>query len=257
MKLSLKKPIVFFDLETTGTNPVTDRIVQISYIKVMPNGEELEGDYLVNPGCHIPEETTAVHHITDEMVADKPTFKQLAQTLANEFKGCDFAGYNSNRFDVPLLIEEMLRAGVNIGLSKSHFIDVQNIFYKKEPRTLAAAYRFYCGGEDFEGAHNSMNDIRATYEVLKAQLDRYDDLENDVEWLEQYTKMNRNFDPMGCMVYNDKDVICFNFGKHKGRPVEEVLRVEPTYYAWIENGQFAQSTKNMLAQIKLSMMAKK
>ncbi len=253
MELKLKKPIVFFDLETTGTNVVTDRIVQISYIKVMPNGQEIERNYYVNPGMHIPEEASAVHHIYDADVADKPTFRQLAQTLANDFVGCDFAGFNSNRFDVPLLIEEMLRNGVNIDITKCHFIDVQNIFHKKEQRTLVAAYKFYCN-KNLEDAHSADADTRATYEVLKAQLDRYPDLENDVEFLHNYCKMNRNIDPMGCFAYNDKDVACFNFGKHKGKPIVDVLREEPSYYAWMINGQFSLSTKKILSQYKLSMM---
>ena len=256
MNLNLKKPLVFFDLETTGTNVATDRIVQISYIKVMSNGEEIERNYYVNPEMHIPEEASAVHHIYDADVADKPTFKQLAQTLANEFVGCDFAGYNSNRFDVPLLIEEMLRAGVNMDISKCHFVDVQNIFHKKEQRTLVAAYKFYCG-KDLDGAHSADADTRATYEVLKAQLDRYPDLENNVAFLEEYTKMNRNVDPMGCFVYNDKDVEVFAFGKYKGKAVVDVLRDDPSYYAWMMNGNFALSSKSVLTKIKLSMMTAK
>ncbi len=255
MKLKLKKPIIFFDLETTGTNVTQDRIVQLSYIKVMPNGEEKEGNIYVNPEMHIPEESTAVHHITDERVANEPTFKQLAKQLEQVFKGCDLAGYNSNRFDVPLLIEEFLRAGVNFDTRNIHFIDVQNIFYKKEPRTLVAAYRFYCNKE-LDGAHSADCDTRATYEVLQAQLDRYDDLQNDVIWLQDFTRMNRNVDPMGAMIYDDKDRPCFNFGKHKGRPVTEVLTKEPSYYAWMINGDFARSTKQVLTQIKLSMMSK-
>ncbi len=255
MKLNLKKPIIFFDLETTGTSPTQDRIVQLSYIKVMPNGEEKQGNLYVNPEMHIPEASTAVHHITDEMVADKPTFKQLAGQLEQIFKGSDLAGYNSNRFDVPLLIEEFLRAGVNFDVKNVRFIDVQNIFYKKEPRTLVAAYRFYCGKE-LDGAHSADCDTRATYEVLQAQLDRYDDLQNDVAWLQDFTRMNRNVDPMGAMVYDDQNRPCFNFGKHKGRPVTEVLTREPSYYAWMINGDFARSTKQILTQIKLSMMTK-
>lgn len=254
MRLNLKKPIIFFDLESTGTNPVNDRIVQISFIKVDLNGTETEGNYLVNPECHIPAEATEIHGITDEMVADKPTFKELAQTLANDFRGCDFGGYNSNRFDVPMLIEEMMRAGVNIGMSKSHFIDVQNIFFKKEPRTLVAAYKFYVDPKGFDGAHDAMNDVRATYQVLKAQLEKYKDdeedpIQNDVEWLESYTKMQKNVDPMGCFVLNDKEEVCFNFGKHKGKPVAQVLREEPSFYAWMMNGQFARSTKAVITKI--------
>ena len=204
---------------------------------------------------HIPEEASAIHHITDEMVADKPTFKQMAGRLEQIFKGCDVAGYNSNRFDVPLLVEEFLRAGVKYDISKVRFIDVQNIFYKKEPRTLVAAYRFYCGKE-LDGAHSADCDIRATYEVLQAQLDRYDDLENDVEWLQDFTRMNRNVDPMGAMVYDDKDRPVFNFGKYKGRPVTDVLTQDPNYYSWMMNGDFALSTKHVLTQLKLAMMKK-
>ncbi len=255
MKLILKKPIIFFDLETTGTSVTQDRIVQLSYIKVMPNGDEKQGNLYVNPEMHIPEASTAFHHITDEMVADKPTFKQLAGQLEQVFRGSDLAGYNSNRFDIPLLIEEFLRAGVNFDIKNVRFVDVQNIFYKKEPRTLVAAYRFYCGKE-LDGAHSADCDTRATYEVLLAQLDRYDDLQNDVEWLQDFTRMNRNVDPMGAMVYDDKDRPCFNFGKHKGRPVTEVLTREPSYYAWMINGDFARSTKQVLTQIKFSMMSK-
>lgn len=260
MKLSLKKPIIFFDLETTGLSVTQDRIVQIGYIKVMPNGTEEEGNLLINPECHIPEEVSAIHHITDDMVKDKPTFKQMAGRLEQIFKGCDLAGYNSNRFDVPLLIEEFLRADVKFDLSKVRFVDVQSIFYKKEPRTLTAAYRFYCG-KQLEGAHSADADIRATYQVLLAQLERYKDdevepLQNDVEWLQNYTRMNRNVDPMGAMVYDDRQRPCFNFGKYKGRLVTDVLTKDPSYYAWMINGDFARSTKQWLTQIKLSMMAK-
>ena len=256
MELKLKKPIVFFDLETTGTSVISDRIVQISYIKVMPNGEEIERNYYVNPEMHIPEEASAIHHIYDEDVADKPTFKKLAQTLANDFVGCDFGGFNSNRFDVPLLVEEMLRAGVSFDISKCRFVDVQNIFHKKEQRTLSAAYQFYCH-KNLDDAHSADADTRATYEVLKAQLDKYPDLENDVEFLHKYSQMNRNIDPMGCFVYNDKNVACFNFGKHKGKGILDVLRDDPSYYSWMISGQFTLSTKKILSQYKLSMMTKK
>ena len=256
MQLNLKKPLVFFDLETTGTNAASDRIVQISYIKVMPNGEEIARNYYVNPEMHIPEEASAVHHIFDADVADKPTFKQLAKTLANDFLGCDFAGFNSNRFDVPLLIEEMLRVGVNMDITKCHFVDVQNIFHKKEPRTLVAAYKFYCG-KDLDDAHSADADTRATYEVLKAQLDRYSDLENNVAFLESYTKMNRNSDPRCCFVLNDSDVAVCAVGKYKGKGILDVLREDPSYYSWMMNGNFALSTKTVLTQYKLSMMSSK
>ena len=253
MKLNINKPLVIFDLETTGLDMVKDRIIQLSYIKVTPNGEEKRVNLTINPEMEIPKFVTELTGISNADVADKPTFKELAQTLANDFKGCDFGGFNSNRFDVPLLIEEMLRNGINIDITKCHFVDVQNIFHKKEQRTLVAAYKFYCH-KDLNDAHSADADTRATYEVLKAQLDMYPDLENDVEFLHTYCKMNRNVDPMGCFVYNDKDVACFNFGKHKGKPIIDVLREEPSYYAWMINGQFALSTKKILSQYKLSMM---
>lgn len=255
MKLNLKKPVVFFDLEATGLNIITDRIVQLAYIKVMPNGTEIEHNYLVNPEMHIPEETTAIHHIDDAMVADKPTFKQLAQTLANDLKGCDLAGFNSTRFDVPLLVEEMLRAGIDFDISKVRHVDVMNIFHKKERRDLSAAYLFYCN-KSLDNAHSANADTRATYEVFCAQLERYDDLPQDIEQLHEFCKMNRNVDLMGNIILNDRNVACFNFGKYKGRPVTDVFSDDPSYYAWIINGQFAQSTKKLVSQIKISMMKK-
>ena len=256
MQLNLKRPIVFFDLETTGLNFMTDRIVQISYIKVMPNGEEIEKTYLVNPECHIPPETTEIHHITDEMVADQPTFKQLAANIKNEWQGCDLAGFNSNKFDIPMLVEEMYRAGVDFEVEKRNLIDVMNIYHKKERRNLSAAYLFYCGKE-LEGAHSADQDTRATYEVLKAQLDHYDDLQNDMQWLGEYSKNSNIADIAGNIIYNAKMQPCFNFGKHKGKTIEEVFTKEPTYYDWIMNGQFALSTKRYVTKIKLSMLANK
>ena len=200
MQLNLKNPLVFFDLETTGINITTDRIVEISYLKVYPNGKEVTTTYLVNPEMPIPAAATAVHKITNEMVADKPTFKEVAKIIAKDIEGCDIAGYNSNRFDVPLLIEEILRSGVDIDLSKRKFIDVQTIFHKKEQRTLTAAYKFYCDKE-LVGAHGAEADTLATYEVLKGQLDMYDDLENDVDFLANYCIQNRNVDFAGRIVY--------------------------------------------------------
>lgn len=242
MELNLKKPIIFFDLETTGTNITRDRIVEISVIKINPNGEEREFTQRINPEMHIPAEATAVHHITDEDVADKPTFRQLAGNLAKGFTGCDIAGYNSNRFDVPMLAEEFARAGIDFDFSRARFIDVQTIFHKKEQRTLVAAYRFYCGKE-LDGAHSANADTRATYEVLKAQLDRYPDLPNDIEELSKYSAPNRNVDLMGRIILNDKDVPVINFGKYKGQPVVDVLRRDPGYYSWIEQGDFSGDTK--------------
>ena len=252
MELNLKKPIIFFDLETTGTNVTHDRIVEISIIKIMPNGEEKEYTRRINPEMPIPAEATAVHHITDEDVADAPTFKQIATGIAQTFLGCDIAGYNSNRFDVPVLAEEFARAGVDFDFSKVRFIDVQTIFHKKEQRTLVAAYRFYCGKE-LDGAHSANADTRATYEVLKAQLDRYDDLPNDMEELSRYSAPNRNIDLMGRIVLNDKDVPVINFGKYKGQAVKEVLRRDPGYYSWIMQGDFSGDTKRTFTRFYMEV----
>ena len=252
MELNLKKPIIFFDLETTGVNISHDRIIELSYINVYPNGTEEEKSMRINPEMSIPAESTAIHHITDEDVADKPTFKQIAKELAKVFEGCDIAGYNSNRFDIPLLMEEFLRAGINIELSRQKFVDVQTIFHKMEQRTLSAAYKFYCNG-DLENAHSANADTRATYEVLKAQLDRYPNLKNDVEFLSNFSSFNKNVDLMGRIVYNEQGVEVFNFGKYKGVSVKEVLeRRDPSYYAWMMNGDFALDTKRVITKIKLA-----
>ena len=252
MELNLKKPIIFFDLETTGVNMSHDRIIELSYIKVYPNGTEEEKSMRINPEMSIPAESTAIHHITDEDVADKPTFKQIAKELAKVFEGCDIAGYNSNRFDIPLLMEEFLRAGINIELSRQKFVDVQTIFHKMEQRTLSAAYKFYCNG-DLENAHSANADTRATYEVLKAQLDRYPNLKNDVEFLSNFSSFNKNVDLMGRIVYNEQGVEVFNFGKYKGVSVKEVFeRRDPSYYAWMMNGDFALDTKRVITKIKLA-----
>lgn len=252
MDLNLKKAIIFFDLETTGVNITHDKIVEISYIKVYPNGDEEERTLRVNPGCHIPEEATAVHHITDDDVKDAPTFKEIAKELSKVFEGCDIAGFNSNRFDIPLLSEEFLNAGVTIDLSKRRFVDVQTIFHKMEQRTLVAAYKFYCN-KDLTEAHSASADTRATYEVLKAQLDRYKELKNDVDYLSDFSSQKKNVDLMGRIVYNDKQQEVFNFGKYKGVPVTEVLIKDPGYYAWVMQGDFAQDTKRVLTNIKLRM----
>ena len=249
MKLNLKRPLVIFDLETTGTNITQDRIVEIGYIKVHPNGNEESKGMRINPEMHIPEESTAVHHISDEDVKDCPTFRQVAQELANTFTGCDFAGFNSNHFDLPMLAEEFLRVGVDFDFSKPRFVDVQTIYHKKEPRTLSAAYKFYCNGE-FD-AHAASNDTEATYEVLMAQLDRYPDLENDVDFLSKFSSNNRNVDLAGRIIYNDKDEMVFNFGKHKGEPVGDVLKRDPGYYSWIISSDFSLNTKQVLTKIRL------
>lgn len=251
MDLNLKNPIVFFDLETTGTNINSDRIVEICYLKVYPNGMEETKTMRINPEMHIPESATAVHGIHDEDVANCPKFKEVAASIAHDIEGCDLAGFNSNRFDIPVLAEEFLRAGVDINMSKRKFIDVQVIYHKLEQRTLSAAYKFYCD-KNLEDAHTAEADTRATYEVLKAQLDRYpDELQNDMAFLSEYSSFNRNVDFAGRMVYDDNGVEVFNFGKYKGMPVADILRKDPGYYSWILQGDFTLNTKQMLTKIKL------
>ena len=278
MKLNLTKPLVIFDLETTGLDLVKDRIIQISYIKVMPNGQEERGDELINPEKPIDPLITQLTGISNEDVKDKPTFKQLAQQLAQKFSGCDFAGFNSNNFDIPLLAEEFLRAGIDFDFSRSRLIDACAIFRKMERRNLAAAYKFYCGRkmeEDFE-AHRADQDTEATYRVLMGQLDKYapganeDEekvLENNMDALADFSKMNNNVDFAGRIVWAeqkdgkgnlvlDKDgkpkmIEVFNFGKHKGLPVADVLHIDPGYYSWILSGDFTYNTKQVLTRIRL------
>jgi DNA polymerase-3 subunit epsilon len=237
-------------LETTGINIVKDRIVEISYVKVFPNGKEEVKTRRINPEMPIPAESTAIHGITDEDVKDCPTFKEIAKSLAAQIEGCDLAGFNSNRFDIPLLVEEFLRAGVDIDLNKRKFVDVQTIFHKMEQRTLAAAYKFYCD-KSLENAHSAEADTYATYEVLKAQLDRYPELKNDIDFLSDFSAKTRNVDFAGRIVLNDKDVEVFNFGKYKGRPVADVLRTDIGYYSWMMGGDFTFNTKQVLTRIRL------
>lgn len=251
MQLNLKNPLVFFDLETTGINVTHDRIVEISLLKVHPNGKEEIKSRRINPEMPIPPQSTAIHGITDDDVRDCPTFKQVARSLADHLEGCDLAGFNSSRFDVPLLAEEFLRAGVDFDMSKRKFVDVQIIFHKKEQRTLEAAYAFYCN-KKLTDAHSAEADTRATYEVLKSQLDRYPDLINDVEALsKEYSSFNNNVDFAGRIIYDDKGVEVFNFGKHRGKSVAEVLAKEPSYYSWMMDGDFPLNTKQVLTQIRL------
>lgn len=252
MRLNLKNPIIFFDLETTGTDVTTDRIVEMTYLKISPNGNEEVKTFRVNPGVHIPEKSTAIHGITDEDVKDAPRFTEIAKTIEKAFEGCDFAGYNSNKFDLPLLAEEFIRADMDMDLMKRKFIDIQVIFHKKEQRTLSAAYKFYCD-KALENAHSSEADTMATYEILKAQLDRYPDLPNGVDELSKFSSHNRNVDFMGRMIYDDEGREVFNFGKYKGQHVEEVFRKDPSYYGWMMNGQFPLHTKKILTAIKLRM----
>lgn len=254
MKLNLKNPIVFFDLETTGTNINADRIVEICYLKVHPNGNEESKTLRINPEMPIPAESSAIHGIYDADVANCPTFKEVAKNIANDIEGCDLAGFNSNRFDIPVLAEEFLRAGVDIDMSKRKFVDVQVIFHKMEQRTLSAAYKFYCKRE-LEDAHTAEADTRATYEVLMAQLDRYPELQNDMAFLAEYSSFGKNVDFAGRMVYDDKGVEVFNFGKYKGQPVVDVLKRDPGYYSWILNSDFTLNTKAMLTKIRLREMS--
>lgn len=268
MQLNLKNPVVFLDLETTGIDIVKDRIVEIALLKVRPDGVEEEMIRRVNPEMPISEEATQIHGISNEDVVNEPTFREVAKNMARFLEGCDLAGFNSNRFDIPLLAEEFLRADVDIDLKKRKFIDVQAIFHKMEKRTLEAAYKFYCD-KPLTNAHSALADTRATYEVLKAQLDIYKETEytdkrgkktrpviNDVEKLSEFSSYDHNVDFAGRIVYNEKGVEVFNFGKNKGIPVEKVLQDQPGYFGWIMNSEFPLYTKRVLTQIKLRMMDK-
>ncbi|MBQ3767545.1 MAG: 3'-5' exonuclease [Prevotella sp.] len=265
MKLNLTKPLVIFDLETTGLDMVKDRVIQLSYIKVYPDGREERGNELINPEKHIDDIITQLTGITNEDVKDKPTFKQIAKKMETVFSGSDIAGFNSNFFDVPLLAEEFLRAGIDFDFSKCRLIDACTIFKKMERRNLASAYRFYCGRkmeEDFE-AHRADQDTEATYRVLMGELDKYapganEDpekvLENDMQALADFSKQNDNVDFAGRIVWadvNGKRTEVFNFGKHKGLPVADVLRMDPGYYSWILAGDFTYNTKQVLTRIRL------
>lgn len=268
MQLNLKNPVVFLDLETTGINIVTDRIVEIALLKIHLDGSEEEKLLRINPEVPIPEETSRIHGIYDEDVKNEPTFKEVAKTLAKFLEGCDLGGFNSNRFDIPLLAEEFLRADIDIDFKKRKFIDVQAIFHKMEKRTLEAAYKFYCN-KPLVDAHSAMADTKATYEVLKSQLDMYKDVEiedkngkklvpvvNNVEKLSEFSSYDRNVDFVGRIVYDENGVEVFNFGKNKGISVEKVLEDQPGYFGWIMNSEFPLYTKKVLTQIKLRMMNK-
>lgn len=251
MKLHLDRPIVFFDLETTGVDVVKDRIVEICLLKVYPNGNEEAKTLRINPGIHIPEEASKVHGIYDADVADCPRFEEVAADVAAMIAGCDLGGFNSNNFDIPLLAEEFLRAGVKADLKACHSVDVSNIYHKLERRTLIAAYKFYCH-KDLTDAHSALADTRATYEVLCAQLDHYpDDLQNDINFLASYSRANQNVDYAGRIILDAKGVEIFNFGKYKGQPVVSVLERDPGYFSWIMQGDFALNTKQVLTEIAL------
>jgi len=269
MHLKLKVPLVFFDLETTGVNPTTDRIVEYSFVKLAPKGEREVRTQRVNPTVPISAESTLIHGISNEDVKDEPTFKQLAKELAKFLEGCDLAGFNILRFDLPMLVEEFLRAGVDFNISNRKLVDAQKIFHMMEPRTLTAAYRFYCN-KSLDDAHSAEADTIATLEVLDAQVAKYAGVKikdpktgqevvpvhNDVQALHNITASNL-VDLAGRMVYNQEGTAVFNFGKHKGKPVLEVLKKEPTYYDWIMNNEFPLNTKQKLTEIRLSQFNQK
>ena len=254
MELKLSKPICFFDLETTGIDITKDRIVEISILKVYPNGNKESKTWLVNPTIPIPKAASDVHGITAERVAGEPTFKELAKQIHNMIKDSDLAGYNSDRFDIPLLAEEMLRAEVDFDLGNRVSVDVQTIFHKMEQRTLSAAYKFYCG-KDLIDAHTASADTNATYEILKAQLDRYDNLENNIKKLSEFTYRKQIADFAGFIGYNEKGEEIFTFGKHKGKRVEDIFDEEPGYFGWLLGADFPLYTKKILMAIKLRKLS--
>ncbi len=256
MELKLTKPIVFFDLETTGVNIAKDRIVEISILKVFPNGNKESKTWLVNPEMEIPKEVVAIHGITNEKVVTEPTFNELAKEVSQLIEGCDLAGFNSNRFDIPLLAEEMLRAEVDFDMKNRVAVDVQVIFHKKEQRTLSAAYKFYCD-EILEDAHSAEADTNATYEILKAQLDRYDDLENDIKFLNEFSTHKKRADFAGFIMYDEDDEEIFTFGKYKGQKVADILEKDKGYYSWIQKADFPLYTKKVLTAIKLRSFNRK
>jgi len=250
VQLNLIRPIAFFDLETTGINVASDRIVELSIVKVHPDGSKDIKTKRINPTIPIPSVTSAIHGIKDEDVKDSTTFKDVAHELNIFLQNCDLAGYNSNKFDIPLLAEEFLRSGVEFDLAGRKFIDVQNIFHKKEQRTLSAAYKFYCQKEMIN-AHNAEADILATVEILEAQLDKYPDLKNDTTFLHDFSRQSSNADLAGRIIYNKEGIEVFNFGKHTGKSVEEIFKKEPSYYKWMMSGDFPLYTKKIITQIRL------
>ncbi len=256
MKLNLEKPIVFFDLETTGINIGTDRIVEISILKVFPNGNKESKTWLVNPEMEIPKDSSDIHGITNEQVVAEPTFKELASQVSALIAGCDLAGFNSNRFDIPLLAEELMRAGIDFDMNDRKAIDVQVIFHKKEQRTLSAGYQFYCGKE-LEGAHGAEADTNATYEILLAQIEKYEDIGTTVDVLSEFSTHGKRADFAGFILVNEEDQEVFSFGKYKNRTVEEVFKENPGYHNWIQNADFPLFTKKVLREIKERMSAPK
>ena len=269
MELNLNKPLIFFDIESTGVNVGQDKIIEICLYKVFPDNKKEIRTYRINPERHIPEETTKIHGISDEDVKDKPTFKQLAGELNAFIGNSDLAGYNSNKFDVPLLVEEFLKADIDFDISNRRFVDVMNIFHKMESRTLKAAYKFYCGKE-LINAHSAEADTSATYEILLSQLDRYNGVEyedregnksvpvvNDIKALHDFTKNSKWVDMVGHIVMNEKEQECINFGKYKGRAIEEIFQTDPSYFSWMMNAEFPLSTKKIITEIKLRGFNKK
>jgi len=251
MDLKLERPLIFFDIESTGLNITKDRIIELSYVKVFPDGHDERKTYRVNPGIPIPAESTEVHHITDADVAGEPRFEQLAPEIWAKFKDCDLAGFNSNYFDVPMLVEELARANYELDLSQVKLIDVQNIYHKMEKRDLEAACLFYCGHE-MENHHSSASDAATTYDVLRGQLDRYQGkLENNVAALAEFSRMKKNVDLAGRIILDETGTEVFNFGKHKGKSVAAVLKAEPGCYIWMMNGDFSVDTKQALTRILL------
>ena len=249
MELNLTRPIVFFDIETTGINIATDKIVEISILKVFPNGNKESKTWLVNPEIEIPQGAIDVHGITNEKVVTEPTFKELASKVSEMIADADLAGFNSNRFDIPLLAEELMRVGIDFDMKNRKAIDVQVIFHKKEQRTLGAGYQFYCG-KVLEGAHGAEADTNATYEILLAQLDKYDDIENSVDALSKFSTHGIRADFAGFILMNEEDQEVFSFGKYKGKTVEEVFNENPGYHNWIQNADFPLYTKKVLREIK-------
>lgn len=250
--LQLSKPLVFLDIESTGINVGTDRIIEISLLKVHPEGQEESLTLRVNPTIPIPPESSRIHGIFDQDVADEPSFAERANEIAGFIKGCDLGGYNSNKFDIPLLAEEFARAGVDIDLKKMRLVDVQVIFFKNEPRTLSAAYQFYCQ-KNLEHAHTAEADVRATWEIFQAQLERYDNLSENIDEIASFSSNTKSVDFAGRIVYNDKGDECFNFGKHKGKKVLDVFSREPGYYAWMMQGDFPEYTKRVITRIYLKL----
>ena len=256
MNLKIIKPICFFDLETTGVNVSKDRIVEISILKVFPNGNKESKTGLVNPEIRIPSEASNIHGITNDIVKNEPNFKFISLDVVSMIKNCDLAGFNSNRFDIPLLAEELLRSEIDFSLDDILTIDAQVIFHKMEERTLGAAYKFYCG-KTLENAHSSKADTLATFEVLESQIEKYDELQNDIKFLSDFSKRGNNVDPAGFIVFNENDIPCFSFGKHKGKSVDYIIDNEPGYLGWILNADFPMYTKKVLTKLRLSKLNNK